>query len=256
MNSKKKTVIKVLIIAAAAVIMLSVVLLIGGILFAIVSYDKSTVVATVSNTSPQSVMNNIKGAIATAGSEPVRAEKMKQIGKHIYFEENMIDSRNIDSKEKNEILDYLEDLDATLNKDIYVTGFTEKREGSNIRVFARQYINGAVVENVFYSSDFNNPNPNIVLKGDYPELATLDTSNVIQPEQVIDKVIDHAKANISDMYTAKDMPEVYGTYKLEYSIPDGKLYYHFDLNEYSEIKVDALTGEIYFENYWDGVYID
>ena len=60
MNSKKKTVIKVLIIAAAAVIMLSVVLLIGGFLFAIVSYDKSTVVATVSNTSPQSVMNNIK----------------------------------------------------------------------------------------------------------------------------------------------------------------------------------------------------
>ena len=255
MNSKKKTVIKVLIIAAAAVIMLSVVLFIGGILFAIVSYDKSTVVATVSNTSPQSVMNNIKGAIATAGSEPVRAEKMKQIGKHIYFEENMIDSRNLDRKEKNEILDYLEDLDATLTGDIYVTGFTKIREDNIIRVYARQYINGAVVDDVYYASDFIQT-PNIVLASDFHEVTSLDTSSVIAPDQVIGDVLTCANANLNKMNVSQSNPEIYGTYKLQYSVFDGKLYYSFILNEYSEVKVDALTGAIYSEYYWDGIYED
>ena len=254
-KDKKKTLTIVLIIAAAAVLGLLIVFIIGGLLLAIFDYDKSTVIATVSNTSPQNVMNNIQNSVSSATSDPIEAEKMKHIGKHIYFEENMIDSRNLDRKEKNEILDYLEDLDETIDFDIYVTGFTKIREDNIIRVYARQYINGAVVDDVYYASDFIQT-PNIVLASDFHEVTSLDTSSVIAPDQVRGDVLTRANANLNKMNVSQSNPEINGTYKLQYSVFDGKLYYSFILNEYSEVKVDALTGAIYSEYYWDGIYED
>jgi uncharacterized membrane protein YkoI len=35
---------------------------------------------------------------------------------------------------------------------------------------------------------------------------------------------------------------------------NGKLYYRFTVNKYSTVDVDAKTGEIISERYWDGIY--
>lgn len=47
-----------------------------------------------------------------------------------------------------------------------------------------------------------------------------------------------------------------GTYRLEYDANKDILYYSFRINEYSEVCINAKTGDFTEQHFWDGVYVD
>ena len=172
------------------------------------------------------------------------------VGDHIIYSYNLFEGRNYTEKEKRDMLDYLEKVDAGLSEDLYVVGFTKMSIDGSYRFYARQICNGAVVSDVTYITDIDDPQPNIKLLDGTP-LSTLDTSGVMDPKELIDDVEALANAHSSELcdYTSKG---VYGDYILSYDERLGQLVYDFRVNEYSEVKLDAKTGSVVEEYYFNG----
>ena len=74
---------------------------------------------------------------------------------------------------------------------------------------------------------------------------------------LFDKVMDLAEINRDKMFFDKnDQTEITGTYRLEYDANKDILYYSFRINEYSEVCINAKTGDFTEQHFWDGVYVD
>ena len=70
-----------------------------------------------------------------------------------------------------------------------------------------------------------------------------------------DSVFDKVYVTASDPKNVKAMgnDEITGTYLLV-ADANGTLYYEFTICRYSKVCVDARTGEIISERYWNGMY--
>ena len=176
------------------------------------------------------------------------------VGNHIIYSYNLFEGRNYSEKEKRDMLDYLEQVDAGLTQDLYIVGFTKMSIDGSYRFYARQVCNGAVVSDVTYITDVDDPQPNIKLLDGIP-CSTLDTSGVMDPKELIDDVEAMANAHSSELndYSTKG---VYGDYLLSYDTIRGQLVYDFRVNDYSEVKLDARTGSVVEERYFNGVIDD
>lgn len=181
------------------------------------------------------------------------------VGDHIYYSSNLFEGRGYSSAEEKEMLKYLEEVDATLDEDLYITGHTTWSETGEHKFYARQYINGAVAANVFYVTDWDKPSPNIVYAADSSPsspLSDLDTSKAISPEVLFATVKEEAEKNSDKLGGYYSDKGVYGTYLLSYDPTMGGLVYDFRVNEYSQVVFNAKTGELVYENFWDGAIDD
>ena len=75
-------------------------------------------------------------------------------------------------------------------------------------------------------------------------------NGLIPAEDVFEKVYERASQSDKVRQSAD---EITGTYLLAVD-STGTLYYRFTINRYSTVDVDAKTGEIIFERYWNGIY--
>ena len=189
-------------------------------------------------------------------NEPIKEEELSHLGNHIYYPSDLFEGRNIDESKKKYVYEYMEDVDAGLLVDVYVTGFNNCYNSTDFMLYARQFYKGVVIPDVVYTTDYTNPNPNLILKSDINEVTNLDTSGILDPTTYISDVVEKAESNINKMYYDRNDKSIYGTYRLEYDVFEDRLYFLFSLNEYSDIKVDAKTGEIFDEYYWDGEMTD
>ncbi len=200
-------------------------------------------------------INNNNNLIEETG--PIRAEKVKHIGKHIYYPEDMYALKTADKDTKREFFDYIEKLDKNIDYDIYVCGMHRFVRSRDICINAYQYLDGVVIPNVFYHSAENSDIPKMLLSDRGTPVSDLDTSNLIPAQDLVDDVYFLAEQNSGKMYFEDyHNQEIYGTYNLEYDTESGILYYSFNLNEYSEVHVDAKTGNIIYKYFWDGTMED
>ena len=195
------------------------------------------------------------GRTVLAQSADFHEDIVGTVGDHIYYSSNLFDSRKYSADEKKAMLEYLEAVDATLSEDLYVTGYTDGGSTGDQRFYARQYINGAVVSDVYYATEWDNPSPNIVLASDAQPVADLDTSNVISPEVLFPIVKEEAEKN-SDKLNDYNNKGVYGFYLLSYESTGDRLVYDFTVNDYSHVKFDAVTGDLVSEDFWNGAIED
>ncbi|MCR5148810.1 MAG: hypothetical protein K6C35_07565 [Eubacterium sp.] len=186
---------------------------------------------------------------------PLQPENIQKLGKHIYYSDMLWEKRNMDDTEKEDMIAYLSFLDKHTGDDLYICGFNTLSISGEPSVNAYQYLNGAIIPNVFYRTDDNYSY--ISPTGRAMPLSQLDTSDLIPPQELFDKVLELAEQNRNQMFfSPKDTTPISGTYRLEYDTEADELYYSFRLNEYSEIRVDAKTGNITRQYFWNGVYID
>lgn len=183
-------------------------------------------------------------------------ENVGHLGNHIYYTDNVFKDRKLSRSEEAELTDYLEKADFSLTEDILVIGWSKSTITGKLKINAQQYLNGAVIPNVYYTSDADGSgSPNIYCCSDIPPIQSLDTSGLLDPKQLIPDVVSLALNNKASM-DIDDDDDIYGTYRLEYDINSNDLYYSFKLNEYSEVTVDAKSGNIRSEYYWNGEYVD
>ena len=195
------------------------------------------------------------GRTALAQSADFHEDIVGTVGDHIYYSGNLFEGRGYSSDEKKAMLEYLETVDASLTEDLYVTGYSDGGSTGDQRFYARQYINGAVVSDVYYATDWDKTSPNIVLASDAQPVADLDTSNVISPEVLFPIVKEEAEKN-SDKLNDYNNKGVYGFYLLSYESAGDRLVYDFTVNEFSHVKFDAVTGDLVDEEFWNGAIAD
>ena len=186
--------------------------------------------------------------------EAFRDDVAGRIGKHIYYSYNVIEGRNLSEEEMEEIFEYMRRVDQELEEDVFITGFAKMTTTGRWRFYAEQYLNGAVIPEVRYWTDVNTYVPNLTLARGTP-VEVLDTSWVIPAPTLIPAIKELALEHADELcdYNSKGL---YAKYLLTYDVITDTLEYEFIINETSSIYVDAITGQVTKEYYWDGVYID
>lgn len=192
--------------------------------------------------------------INSVSGDIFREDIAGSVGDHIVYSYNLFENRNYTDSQKESMLAYLEQVDAMLTEDIYVTGFTEMSIDGSYRFYARQYGNGAVVPDVYYWTDVDDPDPNMVVAEGSP-VTVPDTSGLIPAKELYQKVKALAEANSSQLYDYGSKG-IYGEYLLTYDISRDLLVYDFEVNEYSNVILNAKTGELVEERYDNGVIED
>ena len=178
------------------------------------------------------------------------------VGEHIVYSYSFIDGKNISRSEEKRILNDLKEIDKTLDEGVYIFGYEYKRDEDRYLYYGQQYSDGITVPGVYYGSDKNNKDPNLVLRFEAMRIEPLpDASNLVEPETLFDQVIELSEQNTSDLYDYSIMG-IYGNYLLCYDVDRDILVYDFVVNEFSKVIFDANTGEVIYSDFWDGVMVD
>ena len=190
--------------------------------------------------------------------EPFREDIAGRIGDHLVYSYNLFEGpgKKPTDAEKQDMIEYLEKVDRDLDVDLFITGHIIMSADGSHRFYAKQYVNGAVVEDVTFSTDYNDPKPNIVLLEDsLPPVSDIDTSGLVDAATLIPEVIARAETHASEL-DGHEQKGVYGDYLLVYDAVNDVLAYEFRVNEYSCIRFDAKTGLVLEEKYWNGAICD
>ena len=193
---------------------------------------------------------SIMGCGKAAVTDGFRNEIGEKIGDHIYCFAFILED-----PDKVRIIDDLKTADKKMSEDICVVGYKYIEEYDKYRFYARQYVNGAVIPEIAYDTALDNHETHIVLKNEVTPVKDLDTSGVLSPEDLITSVREEAVQHTKDL-NEYDEKGIYGTYMLSYDRVKGILIYDFTVNETSQVKIDARTGAIIEENFWDGTIMD
>ena len=200
--------------------------------------------------------NNNTAATTAEESNAFTVNIAGKVGNHIIYSDNIYSPGNYTDKEKKDMMDYLEAVDKKLTSDIYVTGCNWVEMENTWRFYARQVIDGVVVPEVFYATDYDDPEPNIVIASrSRPCDKQLDKTGIMDPEELFDIVYERAEDH-SDLLNDYHSKGIYGQYLLCYDEEKDVIYYAFTINDFSYINFDAKTGEIIEEYYWDGTIDD
>ena len=186
--------------------------------------------------------------------EVFREDIAGRIGKHIIYSYNVFEGRNLKKGEEEELIEYLEKADSGLNEDVFITGWTRMSTDGSLRFNGQLSVNGAVIDGVYYATDIDDSTPNIRIVDPF-QIGDIDTSGVLDPKGLsteIEKLAESHSTELND-YASKG---VYGGYLLKYDITKNIPVYDFQINDYSHVIVDAVTGNILEEKYDDGTIED
>ena len=206
-------------------------------------------------------------AVATPTPSPTTVQnafsedKILKIGNHTYYSETMFALRGRTEEEREEVFAQMRKADKLLNCDIFVTGFNTEFGTADFRMFGLRMTNGIPEAKMSLSSGWDMENDK-VLWGSHrygliefmPEV-TIDTEGIMPAELLFEKVYGLAKANEKYIFEHRRTEPISGTYMLK-ADEAGVVYYEFRINKYTTIEVNAKTGEVMHEYYWDGVYED
>lgn len=217
------------------------------------------VLAAVFSTGARKDYGTVNGTLQNNGQyvltqEAFREDVAGRIGDHVYYSYNVIEGRNLSDEEMEEVMEYLKRVDKGLTEDVFITGFGKMTMTGRWRFYAEQYINGAVIPEVRYWTDVDTYEPNLCLAKGTP-LKELDTSWVIPAPTLIPAVKELALEHADELcnYTNEGLR---AKYMLTYNMFTDTLEYEFVINETSFVYVDAITGQVIKENFWNGDYID
>ena len=177
-----------------------------------------------------------------------------RMGTHVYYTDNVIKDRDLTRSEEKEIRDCLEQVDKELTEDILVVGWCRQSINDRLLFNAYQYYDGVIIPDVTYRLT-QNGSMNIKQTGDIPAVTSLDLSGMTEPEELFPVVDELAMQHEAELYMDQGK-EIYVVYNPEYDVFRDELYYYFRINDYSRIRIDAKTGDILEEYYFNGEFID
>ena len=180
---------------------------------------------------------------------------MEKIGEHTYFEKDMFKVRNISAAREEYAKECLKKADHTLEEDVCLEGVYESETRGELRLYAKKYTDGIVYDDFEYGAAYQEGIGYEWGRCDYTiRQKEPDKSGLMPVEDIIEIVYDTASGNLEKMSPDfNKVSEIKGTYILTTNI-DGDLIYVFTINKNSTVSVDAHTGEILTEHFWDGIY--
>lgn len=189
-------------------------------------------------------------AAESPASKLFEAQVLNKIGEHTYYPQELF-QRDREKKYKNDILSQLEEADKELHDDVYVHGVGESEIKDRFRFFGKAMMDDVVLESADMTCWYDEgQGSHWEINSDFRRTG-FDKSGLIDPADVFAKVYDGASKSKKALREGKG--SISGSYMLIVR-NDGTLCYRFTINKYSEVDVDAKSGEILSERYWDGRY--
>lgn len=186
--------------------------------------------------------------------EEFRYDIAGRIGEHVYYSYNVIEGRNLSDDEMAEVMEYLRRIDQELTEDVFVKAFVKMTLTGRWRFYAEQYLNGAIIPSVRYITDTDTSKPNLCLSSGTP-LKELDTGWAIDAPALFPAVKELALAH-KDELCDYDRNGLNIDYVLTYNTLTETLEYIFSINETSQVYLDAITGQVIREDYWNRDYME
>ena len=164
-------------------------------------------------------------ADSSAPAGAFKEAKLIKIGEHTYYPEDLHD-------------------------DIYVHGIGESEVKGEFRFFGLMMNDGVTYDCAQMTCWYDEEKGSAWSIDSRFRRADFSKSGLINAETAFGKVYENA---FKSAKVRRVSSTVTGTYLLMCD-SNGKLYYRFTVNKYSTVDVDAKTGEIISERYWDGIY--
>jgi len=177
--------------------------------------------------------------------------QLVKIGEHTYYPADLFDGSDRNKQYKDHMISQLQQADKDLHDDIYVHGIGESEVKGEFRFFGKMMKDGIIWETADMTCWYDEENGSAWSIDPRFRRTDFDKSGLLSADSVFDKVYVTA----SDPKNVKAMgnDEITGTYLLV-ADANGTLYYEFTICRYSKVCVDARTGEIISERYWNGMY--
>ena len=176
--------------------------------------------------------------------------KLIKIGEHTYYPEDLFDRRDRDRDYKDHMISQLTQADKDLHDDVYVHGIGESEVKGEFRFFGLMMNDGVTYDCAHMTCWYDGEKGSFWSNDSKFRRANFNKSGLINAQDAFGKVYEKASKS-DEVLSVKDT--VTGKYLLMCD-SKGTLYYRFMVNEYSTVNVDAKTGEIIFERYWNGNY--
>ena len=186
----------------------------------------------------------VTGAGGNEAMEALKPAKMIKIGDHTYYPDYVFERRNIDADPEEYIIERLEAADGSLDEDIFIWAISISENEGETKAFASYMKQGMLLYHRGLSFDYKSGTEwHDYGQEDYDP----STDGLMPEEEIVSIAYEAADKHRSQMRGTG----ISGTYIIwaEYS---GNIYYDFTVNTCSKIRIDARTGEILYENYWDG----
>jgi len=180
---------------------------------------------------------------------------LESAGSHSYYSNDFYKDKNLDAKSKKAVERDIMKADKSLNDDVYITGFNSLYSTKDFRLFGCLILDGVVYEDYRMCAEDNGNGICWRAVDPTKTVPTFDLSGVAVPSEFYSFVYEKAEAHVNEIMMAGSNTPITGTYILMVD-PSGELYYRFNICEYSHININAKTGHIMEEYYWNGVYID
>ena len=179
-----------------------------------------------------------------------------KIGDHTYYDTTFFVDRNADKETQKAVLAQMKATDKSLNHDLYIYGCNYSRDSKDVRLYGYDYVDGVIMIDVYYCVNCPGGVAGDWERGDYTVTQQpVDKDGLVDPKETEKYVYDLCEQHKSAMFFGSNDGPIQGTYRLM-AHQDGTLYYEFTINEYSRVEIDAHTGEVIMQNYWNGVYVD
>ena len=167
-----------------------------------------------------------------------------KVGNHTYYPDYIFERRNIVADPEEYIIERLEAADRSLDEDIFIWGISISENEGETKVAASYLKQGMLLKQRGLSFDYKCDTE----WHDYgQEEYNPSTEGLMPEEEVVSIAYEAADKHRSAMRGSG----ISGTYII-WAECSGNIYYEFTVNTCSRIKIDARTGEILDELYWDG----
>ena len=177
--------------------------------------------------------------------EALKPAPLIKIGNHTYYPDYVFERRTIIADPEEYIIERLEAADGSLDEDIFIWGISISENEGETKAFASYMKQGMLLYQRGLSFDYKSGTE----WHDYGQEDYNPSTDGLMPEE---EIVSIAYAAADKHRSAMRGSGISGTYIIwaEYS---GDIYYDFTVNTCSRIKIDARTGEILDENYWNGL---
>lgn len=188
------------------------------------------------------------GAGRNEAAEALKPAALIKVGNHTYYPDYVFERRTIKADPEEYIIERLEAADRSLDEDIFIWGISISENEGATKACASYMKQGMLLQQRGLSFDYKG-DKNSAEWHDYGQ-ADYDpsTDGLIPEEEIVSIAYEAADKHRSAMRGSG----ISGTYII-WAESSGKIYYDFTVNTCSRIKIDARTGEILDEHYWNGL---
>ena len=194
--------------------------------------------------------DTVQKADSKAPAGTFKEAKLIKIGEHTYYPEDLFDHSDRDRDYKDHMISQLTQADKELHDDIYVHGIGESEVKGEFRFFGLMMNDGVTYDCAHMTCWYDEGKGSFWSNDSKFRRANFNKSGLINAQDAFGKVYE--KASMSDKVKEVNS-KVTGTYLLMCD-SKGTIYYRFTVNKFSTVDIDAKTGEIISERYWNGDY--